>query len=220
MCENCVYHNRHNLTCGTCLKPVHVPKEPTKQFSNFNVRDYFDMNFFLMGQLNHWRYFRKDGSANNTLLMSATGRSNLNASALMDANSSVATSSVIKCLECECAPSLGKCRTCKEYYCKRCFDNIHKNSKTLKMHTLQRFDKEPTKQAEILRLTKARYCKKHQRQCDRYCGKCDLVCCGECGRQDHQYHHYKKLTDEVSFLFNFYVKSLKLGLVCKPLVQF
>ncbi|KAM7362412.1 tudor domain-containing protein qin isoform 2-T4 [Cochliomyia hominivorax] len=196
MCENCVYYNRHNLTCGTCLKPIHIPKEPTKQFSNFNVRDYFDMNFYLMGQLNHWRYYRKDGSANNTLLMSATGRSILNSSNLLEANTSVATSTVIKCVECECAPSLGKCRICKAYYCKRCYDNIHKNSKVLKMHTLQRFDKEPTKQAEIMRLTKGRYCKRHQRQCDRYCPKCDLVCCGECGRQDHQYHHYRKLAEE------------------------
>ncbi|XP_037806449.1 RING finger protein 17 isoform X1 [Lucilia sericata] len=193
MCENCVYHNRHNLTCGTCLKPIPINQEPTKQFTNFNVRDYFDMNFFLMGQLNHWRFHRKDGSGNNTLLMSAPNRSNLNIS-LHDADASAA--SVIKCGECELVPSLGKCRICKCYYCKRCFDNVHKNSKILKLHTLQRFDKETTPYAELIRLTKSRFCKRHQRHSDRYCSKCDLVCCGECARQDHQHHHYRKLVDE------------------------
>lgn len=198
MCENCVYHNRHNLTCGTCLTPIIIPQEPAKQFSNFNVRDYFDMNFFLMGQLNHWRFYRRDGSANNTLLMSAAGRSSLN-NTLLDADTaSVATASVIKCVECEALPSLGKCRFCKAYYCKRCFDNVHKNSKVLKMHTLQRFDKDPTLQSELVRLTRSRFCRKHQRYCDRYCQKCDAICCGECARNDHQYHHYRKLIDEVS----------------------
>ncbi|XP_065371738.1 uncharacterized protein qin isoform X2 [Calliphora vicina] len=195
MCENCVYHNRHNLTCGTCLKPVLITQEPAKQFSNFKVRDHFDMNFFLMGQLNHWRFYRKEGSANNTLLMSAAGRSNIN-STMFDADASVATSSVIKCAECELVPSLGKCRTCKFYYCKRCFDNVHKNSKVLKLHTLQRFDKDATTYGELVRLTKPRFCKRHQRHSDRYCPKCDFVCCGECARQDHQYHHYRKLSDE------------------------
>ncbi|XP_046805839.1 RING finger protein 17 isoform X1 [Lucilia cuprina] len=193
MCENCVYHNRHNLTCGTCLKPLPINQESTKQFTNFNVRDYFDMNFFLMGQLNNWRFHRKDGSGNNTLLMSAPNRSNLNLS-LHDADASAA--SVIKCGECELVPSMGKCRICKCYYCKRCFDNVHKNSKILKLHTLQRFDKETTPHAELIRLTKSRFCKRHQRHCDRYCTKCDLVCCGECARQDHQHHHYRKLLDE------------------------
>lgn len=197
MCENCVQHNRKKLTCSTCLKPIEIREDETKQFSNFHVRDNFDMNFFLLGELYNWRFYRKDASANNTITMSPTVRTN-HSNILLEGDASMASSSVLKCAECDAVPSIGKCRLCKACYCKRCFDNIHKNRRALKSHTLQRYDMAKSNKSDLMRMAKQHFCRKHQQRCDRYCPNCDLICCSECAKRNHQFHNYRRLLDLVS----------------------
>lgn len=190
MCENCVYHNRRNLMCNVCLKPI----ELLKQSQQFNLRDYFEMNFYLLGELNAQRYYNRDGS-NNCTLMGTTQDSAMSVSNSLGGALSIPIT--IKCTECELVPASGKCRQCKVYMCKCCFDKVHKDSKVLKIHTMQRLDKN-TNPTDMERLVKPHFCKRHQKVHDRFCKKCNYTCCIECAIKDHQYHGYQTIFEVVS----------------------
>ncbi|XP_075147312.1 tudor domain-containing protein qin isoform X2 [Haematobia irritans] len=188
MCENCVYQNRKNLMCTTCLKPVELSLNPSPYFK---IRDYFDMNFFLLGELNNFRYYNKDNSANNTLLATTQ-------TSVTSLNNTLIGSSIkeptLKCNECEIVTASGKCRQCKVYFCKPCFESVHKASKVLKMHNLQRLDK-TSNNTDMERLLKPRFCRRHHRTNDKFCKICNVTCCSECAKNDHQSHSPQSLMD-------------------------
>uniref|UniRef100_A0A1B0BH34 B box-type domain-containing protein n=1 Tax=Glossina palpalis gambiensis TaxID=67801 RepID=A0A1B0BH34_9MUSC len=175
MCENCVIHNRQKLECGACLKPIPIPQSQTT--INFRIRQIFDMNFFVMGELNHLKFYRKDGSFNNTLVASAD---NMGYTAP-------------QCAECDSAVATGKCRQCRVSMCKRCFDSVHKNSKTLQKHLFVPLD---AIRGQHNQLPKPKHCKRHNRSSDYYCRMCDVTCCYECARTDHNNHSFCPLIEE------------------------
>lgn len=183
LCENCIVNNRQTLMCNICLNPIELPTENNGQLQNFQFRDHFNMNFYLLGELTNLRYYNKDNSANSTLL----------ATTQIDNNKK----GTIHCSECELVPALGKCRQCKQYYCRRCFDEIHKCGKTLKMHKLQVLDNR-IKSKETERFLKPGFCKYHKKPHDRFCPKCDCTCCPECAKHDHKQHGWKTIIDEAS----------------------
>ncbi|KAL9891373.1 uncharacterized protein LOC119635076 isoform X2 [Glossina fuscipes] len=175
MCENCVIHNRRKLECGVCLKPIPIPQSQTT--INFRIRQIFDMNFFVMGELNHLKFYRTDGSFNNTLVASADNMGYI----------------APQCAECDSAVATGKCRQCRVSMCKRCFDSVHKNSKTLQKHLLVPLDEI---RGQHNQLPKPKHCKRHNRSSDYYCRMCDVTCCYECARTDHNNHSFCPLIEE------------------------
>lgn len=197
MCENCVYQHRHNLHCHECLKPVTISAE--RHTSHFNIRELFDMNFYLLGELYHLRYYYKNASSNNSLQITDQVHSAMDISGATGV-SVAGLSSTIQCVECEMVPALGRCHQCKVYLCKRCFDGIHSSSKIMKTHQFQHLRSHlERKGTTIERCLKPRFCKRHNhRISDRYCQKCKFVCCIECARNDHQLHPYTTLLDWVS----------------------
>uniref|UniRef100_A0A1A9W2S0 RING-type domain-containing protein n=1 Tax=Glossina brevipalpis TaxID=37001 RepID=A0A1A9W2S0_9MUSC len=174
MCENCVTHNRKNLECCICLKPIRMSE---LQITNFRIRHIFDMNFYVLGELNHLKFYRKDASFNNTLVACADN----------------VVFTAPQCAECDNFTAIGKCRQCKACMCKRCFDGVHKHSKTLQKHLLIPLD---AIRSPFSQLSKARHCKRHNRVTDCYCRMCDFTCCYECARADHNGHGYCQLIEE------------------------
>lgn len=223
MCENCIYQNHQNLVCSVCQLPIviekrsNAPNSPNSQVSqqkqpryytqprheNFNVRDYFYMNFFLMGELNHLRFYRRESSSNNTLMIFAHSAP----SPMSSGNRTLAPGIQVppqrfveRCTECEVEPAVGLCRQCSVYYCRICYDSIHMYGKALKRHSFVTLDKDrhAIKEAELFRPA---YCQQHKRVKDRYCHTCRLICCYVCVQRMHKTHHGMPLLNEVSVVW-------------------
>ncbi|XP_059217931.1 uncharacterized protein LOC106084621 isoform X3 [Stomoxys calcitrans] len=171
--------------CNICLKPVPLPS--IKVSPHFQIRDYFHLNKYLLGELNSLRYYNKEGSANSTLLAT-------NQTSLFSCNSNLGGSLTaqlpLKCKKCEFTSAVGKCRQCNASFCKACFESVHKANKILKMHKLQRLDMS-NKSADI----EPRFCRRHKQTNDRFCSKCNLTCCSECAQNDHQFHGCQHLME-------------------------
>ncbi|XP_011192640.2 uncharacterized protein LOC105218629 [Zeugodacus cucurbitae] len=218
MCENCIYQNHQNLVCSVCQLPIVIEKRnnaPTSPSShalhqkqqrhyaqhkqeNFNVRDYFYMNFFLIGELNHLRFYRRESSANNTLMISTHSPSSPTSSGNRTLAPGIQVSPqrfVERCSECELEPAVGLCRQCTVHYCRICYDSIHMYGKALKRHSFVTLDKERQAGKET-QLPRPAYCQHHRRVKDRYCHTCKLICCYVCVQKMHKCHHGMLLVNE------------------------
>ncbi|XP_049303754.1 RING finger protein 17 [Bactrocera dorsalis] len=218
MCENCIYQNHQNLVCSVCQIPIVIEKRNNAANSpnshaiqqkqqrhytqprheNFNVRDYFYMNFFLMGELNHLRFYRRESSANNTLMISDRGPPSPTSSGNRTLAPGIHTPSqrfVERCTECELEPAVGLCRQCTVHYCRVCYDSIHMYGKALKRHSLVALDKD-RQAAKEAQLPRPAYCQQHRRAKDRYCHTCQLICCYVCVQRMHKTHHGMLLVNE------------------------
>ncbi|CAD6993298.1 unnamed protein product [Ceratitis capitata] len=218
MCENCIYQNHQNLVCSVCQLPIVIDRRNTPlspsltvhgtsqkqrnhhyRHENFNVRDFFYMNFFLIGELNHLRFYRRESSANNTLMI-ACGNEPL--SPTSSGNRTLAPGIQLtppaifdRCSECEYEPAVGSCRQCSVNYCRICYDSIHMYGKALKRHTFVTLDKDQHMLRDMKNVRR-NYCQYHKRLKDRFCDTCQIVCCPSCAKRDHQSHRWTTLGNE------------------------
>ncbi|XP_053946711.1 uncharacterized protein LOC128855656 [Anastrepha ludens] len=216
MCENCIYQNHQNLVCSVCQNPIIIDKgnPPSTSLSctavqqqqrhhiqqrheNFNVRDFFYMNFFLIGALNHLRFYRRESSANNSLTISCHSPTPLSTAsgklALAPGVQAQPQAASVRCSECELQPAAGLCRQCKVYYCRICYDTIHMYGKALKRHSFVALGNGRNAGGRDLKVLRPGRCRQHGNITDRYCRTCKSVCCSTCFMTNHHGHRWTAL---------------------------
>ncbi|XP_017039885.1 LOW QUALITY PROTEIN: uncharacterized protein LOC108087163 [Drosophila ficusphila] len=191
LCESCAWKNRKDLKCAECQTPAPPTikvKDPSSQFA-VNVRDYYELNFHVLGEASSLTYYRRFASetSNNSLSLSS--------------GSEVIVQST-KCSECGNAVATGECRQCNAFYCRRCFEAVHNHSRVLKSHIFQKTPvEEQTQSSKGLRVGKDFFtlpsndCNYHLMPRNLYCLNCKRTSCQICTSLQHRGHHIRQLAE-------------------------
>ncbi|XP_002038211.2 uncharacterized protein LOC6613741 [Drosophila sechellia] len=187
LCESCLWNDRHDPKCAVC----HSPAPPTivaKRLackSAANLRDFYELNYHVLGRTSSLGYllpFATD-SVNQSLCLSEIVQS-------------------AKCSECGNAIASGECRQCNAFYCRRCFDAVHKRSRVLKSHIFRNSTEQDGSSGKELRvgdqcftLPGQNLCIHHRMPKDKYCMMCNRSHCKICTTIYHRGHCVRKLSE-------------------------
>ncbi|KAH8382915.1 hypothetical protein KR009_005780 [Drosophila setifemur] len=188
LCESCMWHNRKDLKCAECNRPAPPminAKDPDSRFG-VNTRDFYELHYHVLGEASSIGFYRRFATdkINNSLSLS------LHSDVLVQAT---------MCSECGRAPAMGECRQCNAFYCRRCFDAVHKHSRVLKLHVFQKMCAEqPSKGLqvgdEVFALPNNAECKLHNMPRTIFCYTCKRSDCILCSKSRHQDHSKQPLT--------------------------
>ncbi|XP_017013487.2 uncharacterized protein qin [Drosophila takahashii] len=187
LCESCVWGNRQDLKCAVCQSPASPTikvKDPASK-SAANVRDYYELNYHVLGETSSLSYFRRFATetANKSLSLS-----------LISEN--VVLSS--KCSECGTAIANGECKQCNAFYCRRCFEAVHNHSRVLKSHLFQKSQETPSTKGlrvgkQFFTLPCKNDCFTHRMLRNVYCQNCKRTFCPACISSFHLDHRTQPL---------------------------
>jgi len=179
--------------CHSPAPPTIVAKRSDCK-SVANLRDLYELNYHVLGRTSSLSYllpFAKD-SANQSLSPSSISE----------------IVQTVKCSECGNATASGECRQCNAFYCRRCFDAVHKRSRVLKSHIFRNSTEQDSSFSKKLRvgdqyftLPSQNLCIHHRMPKDKYCMKCYRSHCQICSTVHHSGHRIRKLIEIVSIIF-------------------
>ncbi|XP_016950267.1 uncharacterized protein LOC108024696 [Drosophila biarmipes] len=189
LCESCVWSNRQDLKCAVCqtpASPIIKSKDPAKK-SSANVRDYYELNYHVLGETSSLSYFRRFASqtTNKSLTLSSISEDVVQAT---------------KCSECGNAIANGECRQCNASYCRRCFEAVHNHSRVLKAHVFQVAQEAQSRKGlrvgnQFFTLPTKNECHHHRMPRNMYCLNCKRTHCPACISVLHRGHRTKSLLD-------------------------
>ncbi|KAH8243105.1 hypothetical protein KR032_004626 [Drosophila birchii] len=188
LCESCLSKDRQHLTCAVCkesARPLINAKNPDCK-SGVRVWDFYELNYHVLGEACSLINFR-----------------NLDTEPVNDALSLSLVNEVIiqatKCSECRRADAKGECLQCNAFYCRDCFDAVHKHSRVLKIHTFQKMFGRQSKGfrvgKQVFRMPFQTVCNGHQMPMTIYCTDCRRNICTKCWNIYHRIHRTTSLSD-------------------------
>ncbi|XP_030371243.1 uncharacterized protein LOC115621672 [Scaptodrosophila lebanonensis] len=189
MCENCIFKHRHNLECAVCTSPAPPTiglKDPNTKYK-FNPRDYYEIDYHALGAARCLDYYRR------------FSENSINKSLQCTSSSEIVVP--IQCGECINHPPIGKCKQCNSFYCKHCFEAVHRHNPVLKGHKLSRMEDERNFE-KVIRVGKdafqvptVHHCNMHDKTKDIFCLRCRRICCEKCLPCFHRNHQICTLAE-------------------------
>ncbi|KAH8268049.1 hypothetical protein KR018_008051 [Drosophila ironensis] len=185
LCETCVWRKRNAVKCDVCLKaapPLLSINAPPTSTSGVNVRDYYELSYFLLGKANDLKCFDKILDEPGIGDPDGTGDS---------------MSLVRNCSECNSARASGECRKCDGFFCPPCFTAVHKHSRVLQTHHLQKFGipRELHVDNHVFQLPFQRNCELHKLPRNIICHQCRDTNCSVCTERHHAGHKVETLAN-------------------------
>ncbi|XP_039493550.2 uncharacterized protein LOC120453089 [Drosophila santomea] len=191
LCESCLWSDRRDPKCAVCQSPAPptiMAKSPASK-SAANVRDYYELNYHVLGETSSLSYFRRfaTDSANQSLSFSSISEEIVQSA---------------KCSECGNALASGECRRCNAFYCRRCFDAVHNHSRVLKSHFFHKSTDQDTISSKGLQvgdlyfeLPGQNLCFQHRMLKEKYCVQCHRSHCRGCSTLYHHGHRIRSLVE-------------------------
>ncbi|KAH8374971.1 hypothetical protein KR200_010067, partial [Drosophila serrata] len=179
MCENCLWKDIQQLTCAVCRKLANPDIKP-----GLRVSDFFEINYHVLGEVCSFICNLDKKPVNESLSLSLTDDMIIQAT---------------MCSECSISDARGECLHCNAFYCRGCFNAVHKHSRVLKSHIFQNIDGGHPNGfrvgSQVFRMPFQGVCPTHLLPMIIYCNDCRRINCTKCIHIYHRNHRTLPLSE-------------------------